>query len=170
MSSLGNREMCFQGSVIIMKYAFQKNVIIMKYASQRNVILGKLFPWELSPQYAPLGIPPSTFSQGDLTICSPRGSCFEMLVNPFSPPRSQPTPIILGKTIIMGILWGNNMCHKLPELVLLGSLPYLRNIHREVNHELHLLDRVDFRINIVNYASIWIPFKEIMLEHVLRHS
>jgi hypothetical protein len=58
----------------------------------------------------------------------------------------------------METLRRNMICHELPKLVPSKNLPYPRNIHREVNHELHLLDGIDFHISIVNYENIWIPF------------
>jgi len=82
---LGKQEMFSQGSIIIKEYVYWKNVILGKSC----------------PQYASPVIPPSVFSLGDLSFCSPKGSCFEMPVNPFSPHKSQPTPIIFEKSIFL---------------------------------------------------------------------
>ncbi len=51
---------------------------ITKYDSWKSVILGNCLHGELSPQYAPLGIPPLVFSRGDLTLCLTESSCSRM--------------------------------------------------------------------------------------------
>lgn len=123
-SSWGSGEMSSWGSIII-----------REYASWKNVIMGKLSPRRIVSQIC--SFQNSTFDSfiGGPHILLTQGFLFRNLNKSTFPLKGSTNPCHLRKNHFMETPQGNNICHKLP----LGSLPYPWNIHREVNHELHLM-------------------------------
>jgi hypothetical protein len=115
---------------------------IIEYVSWRNVILGNYLYEEPFPQYVPSEIRPLIFSRWDLALCSTRGSC-DVKESTISP----------GKAI--------NPCYPQENHFHGNSHTKPTQHSNRINHELHLLDGVEFCTRIVNYENNKILFKQI---------